>query len=502
MMNNPLPNHLEEQAKFELYRTRTLPAHWASLWRQRPSEVVVAGPHPLSADEMLARSEAVAQTLLAAGLRPGDRVILSAAARPDVVVAYVALLRAGLVVVPVNTAYRRREVEHILKNAEPRGAIVDSEEMASWLRDASPELHIVSPSDTLAGGGTAALDTSAPGDLAMICYTSGTTGAPKGAMLLHRNLMASAEGVTLSWRWRATDRLILALPLFHLHGLGVGLNGTLTAGASVIILDQFSPESVLAELHDATLFFGVPAMYQRLIEHPNLERMRSLRLCVSGSAPLPTALHLEFFRRTGHHILERYGMTETLMNVSHLYDGERRPGTVGYPLPGVEMRLENERAGEISVRGPNVFVGYWRNQTATSEVLSADGWFRTGDVGALDGDGQLRLVARTKELIISGGYNVYPREVEDVLRAAPGVRDVAVVGIPSVKWGEAVIAYAEGAFEEAVIKAVAEAGLAPYKRPKSIFRIDALPKNALGKVIKHILRDQAIRSFADEGVQI
>lgn len=496
-MNEVDAKHLEEGTKFGLYQTATLPAHWTSMWRTSPDAIVIAGPQRVSAGELLDRSETVAQSLLAAGLRPGDRVILSAAASAELVVAYVALLRAGLIVVPVNTAYRRREVEHIVRDAEPSGAIVDSEEMAGWLRDANAGLHIVSPADQFASGKTAELVQSAPDDLAMICYTSGTTGAPKGAMLLHRNLMASAEAVTLAWRWRSTDRLILALPLFHLHGLGVGLNGTLAAGASMHILDRFTPEAVLAKAGDATLFFGVPTMYQRLVEHPDVDRMRALRLCVSGSAPLPAALHDEFVRRTGHHILERYGMTETLMNVSHCYDGERRPGTVGHPLPGVEMRLAQGQAGEISLRGPNIFAGYWRNESATNEVLSADGWFRTGDIGELDEDGQLRLVARAKELIISGGYNVYPREVEDVLRMAPGVRDVAVVGIPSLKWGEMVIAYVEGDFDEAALEAVAEAGLAPYKRPKSFLRIDSLPRNALGKVTKHVLRDRAIGAGSD-----
>jgi malonyl-CoA/methylmalonyl-CoA synthetase len=485
--------HVEPGASFGLYRHETLPSHWIGLWAATPDRVVVESPSPLLARDLMSRSAEVACGLLAAGLRPGDRVILSAAASIDVVVAYVAMLRAGLVVVPVNTAYREREIGHILADSGARAAIADSDEMAGWIGAADAGIRVFRPEGPFPDGDASRLDRSTPEQLAMICYTSGTTGTPKGAMLLHQNLMACAEAVTLAWRWRDSDCLILALPLFHLHGLGVGLNGTLFAGGRMILLERFSADAVLAAADRATLFFGVPTMYQRLLDHSEVGRLRRLRLCVSGSAPLPAAFHLEFMERTGQRILERYGMTETLMNVSHRYDGDRRAGTVGYPLPGVEMRLAEGRKGEISLRGPNVFAGYWGNAEATREVLSEDGWFRTGDVGELDEDGQLRLVARTKELIISGGYNVYPREVEDVLRAVPGVRDAAVVGVPSLRWGETVIAYVEGDFEDAALHGMAERGLAAYKRPKVVLRIENLPRNALGKVTKHVLRDMAIR---------
>jgi malonyl-CoA/methylmalonyl-CoA synthetase len=254
----------------------------------------------------------------------------------------------------------------------------------------------------------------------------------------------------------------------------------------MILLSKFNADEVVAASRGATLFFGVPTMYARLVQHPEIAAMSRLRLCVSGSAPLPPDLHDSFARLTGMRILERYGMTETLMNVSHLHDGERRAGTVGYPLPGVEMRLRKGTSGEILLRGPNVFAGYWRNARASAEAFE-DGWFVTGDVGEIDADGQLRLVARSKELIISGGFNVYPREVEDVLRGVSGVVDAAVVGTPSGEWGEVVTAFIEGTFDEQAVLDHASRQLASYKRPRRLYRIDALPRNAMGKVTKAVL---------------
>ncbi len=329
--------------------------------------------------------------------------------------------------------------------------------------------------------------------MALLCYTSGTTGAPKGAMLTHGNTLASCEAIRLAWRWTADDRLVLALPLFHVHGLGVGLHGTLLCGASAVLVPRFTPAAVLdaAHAHDATLFFGVPTMYARLAASPRLAELARLRLCVSGSAPLPAALHERLATAAGVRVLERYGMTETIMNVSNPYEGERRPGTVGFPLPGVELRLQGGgESGEILLRGPNVFPGYWQRAAATADAFTADGWFRTGDVGALDPDGYLRIVGRSKELIISGGFNVYPREVEDVLRAHPGVADVAVVGEPSDEWGEEVVAVVVAGDEpvtEAELLALAAAELAPYKQPRRVRFVAELPRNALGKVLRHQL---------------
>jgi malonyl-CoA/methylmalonyl-CoA synthetase len=306
-------------------------------------------------------------------------------------------------------------------------------------------------------------------------------------MLTHGNALASCEALRLAWRWAASDRLVLALPLFHVHGLGVGLHGTLLCGASAVLLPRFDVDLVLdaAREHDATLFFGVPTMYARLATNARASELAGLRLCVSGSAPLPPSLHDDLAARTIR-VLERYGMTETIMNVSNPYDGERRAGTVGFPLPGVEVRLDDP-SGEILLRGPNVFPGYWGREEATRDAFTADGWFRSGDVGARDPDGYLRIVGRAKELIISGGFNVYPREVEDVLLEHPSVDEVAVVGEPSDEWGELVVAVvvpAPGDRDPDALLAYAAEQLAAYKRPRRVRYVDALPRNALGKVLR------------------
>jgi malonyl-CoA/methylmalonyl-CoA synthetase len=321
-------------------------------------------------------------------------------------------------------------------------------------------------------------------------------GAPKGAVLTHGNALASCVALRLAWRWEPDDRLVLALPLFHAHGLAVGLHGTLLCGASAVLLESFAVEAVLdaAHAHGASLFFGVPTMYARLAASSRVAELGSLRLCVSGSAPLPAELFERILSGGRTAPLERYGMTETLMNVSNPYDGERRPGTVGFPLPGVELRLvdggDAAEGGipeaEIEVRGPNVFGGYWERPEATAAVLGADGWFSTGDVGRFDDDGYLHIVGRSKELIISGGYNVYPREVEDVLLGCPGVAEAAVVGVPSDEWGELVTAVVvfDGPVHPDDLLGYAAERLAPYKRPRAVRVVDALPRNALGKVVR------------------
>ena len=312
---------------------------------------------------------------------------------------------------------------------------------------------------------------------------------PKGALLSHRNVLASPAALRLAWRWEPDDRLVLALPLFHMHGLGVGLHGTLLSGASVVLQPRFDPGAVLDAAHAerATLFFGVPTMYDRLARSGRVGELRALRLCVSGSAPLPADLHRRIAGESGVTVLERYGLTETLMNSSNPYEGERRAGTVGFALPGVEIRLGE--GDEILVRGPNVFGGYWEQPDASRAVFDGDGWFATGDIGAFDEDGYLSIVGRSKELIISGGYNVYPREVEDVLRAYPGVADCAVVGTPSDEWGELVTAVvvANGALDPDALLEYAAGELAPFKRPRVVRFVDELPRNALGKVLRHEL---------------
>lgn len=428
--------------------------------------------------------------LAAAGAQPGDRVVLSGEPSVEFVVAYMSALRLGLVVVPMNTAYREREVSHVVRDAEPAVAVVDDDERAGWISRAWPAVAVM-PMALDGPRRAVPLDQVAPSDPALIGYTSGTTGAPKGAVLSHANLLSSAEALRLAWRWAEHDRLLLALPLFHMHGLGVGVNGTLLAGASAVLVPKFEPGLVLGAIapQEVTLFFGVPTMYTRLVAHESAAELSRLRLCVSGSAPLPPDLFAAVAAAAGRPPIERYGMTETVMLVSNPYDGERRAGSVGFPLPGVEVRLD-ETTAEICVRGPNVFSGYWRRPEATAEAFTADGFFRTGDVGQLDADGYLRIVGRTKELIITGGFNVYPREIEDVLRAHPAVADVAVIGVASPEWGETVVACVErtpgapGAASEKELLEFAAAQLAPYKKPRAVHFVESLPRNALGKVVR------------------
>jgi malonyl-CoA/methylmalonyl-CoA synthetase len=473
----------------DLLAGRSLPAAWAANWRSAPDAPAVHDDHGwITNAELDARSRRIAGRLTGAGLRPGDRIVMSATTSVELVVAHVAALRLGLVVVPVNGAYRERELQHIVSDCGPRACVVDADRTELFTNTVDDGCIVTTPSVELVDAESSELDASTPDDVALLCYTSGTTGAPKGAMLTHGNTLASCEALRLAWRWTESDRLVLALPLFHVHGLGVGLHGTLLAGASVVLLPRFDAEEVLdaALDHDATLFFGVPTMYARLAPSARVAELGRLRLCVSGSAPLPAALHAELTERAGIHVLERYGMTETIMNVSNPYDGERRPGTVGIPLPGVDVRLDDP-SSEILLRGPNVFPGYWRREEATRDAFTDDGWFRSGDIGASDPDGYLRIVGRAKELIISGGYNVYPREVEDVLLEHPAVAEVAVVGEPSDEWGEVVVAVVVAGTEDRDAEgllAFAAEQLAPYKRPRRVRYVDALPRNALGKVVR------------------
>jgi malonyl-CoA/methylmalonyl-CoA synthetase len=473
----------------DLLADRSLPGAWARRWADDPGRPTVfddaTGWLPAAALEE--RSRVVAGRLAAAGAQRGDRLLLSAQASVDLVVAHVAALRLGLVVVPANTAYRERELAHLVVDAGPRVAVVDDPDRAAWVTAAGPTVLVTDPTVPLPGGPDPALDDLGPEDPALLAYTSGTTGAPKGALLSHGNLLASAQALRLAWRWTPEDRLVLPLPLFHLHGLGVGLHGTLTAGASVVLRPGFAPDDVAdaTRTHRATLLFGVPTTWGRLARSGRLAELRTLRLAVSGSAPLDPGLHAELAAGLGQAPIERYGMTETVMNVSTPYDGERRAGTVGLPLPHVQVRLA-EGDDQIELRGPNVFGGYWHRPDATSASF-VDGWFRTGDIGRFDPDGYLRIVGRAKDLIISGGFNVYPREVEDVLRTHPAVVDAAVVGVADPEWGELVVAVVEGAGDAATdreLAALAREQLAPYKRPKRIVFVEALPRNALGKVVK------------------
>jgi len=474
----------------------TLPEAWAAHFESTPDRRLLWEEQRgwVTAGELDRATRRVAARLAGAGLRAGDRILMNAATSMELVETHVAALRLGLVVVPANTAYRDRELAHLVNDAAPRAAIVDDPDRAGWIRRAGPDVVVVGPEvDLDPAGRVPVLDVARPEDPALIGYTSGTTGAPKGAVLSHANILASSESVRLAWRWTADDRLVLALPLFHIHGLGVGLHGTLLAGASAVLLPRFDPDAVLDAVaaHDATLFFGVPTMHTRLAASPRLGELARLRLCVSGSAPLPPAVFERLAEGGGQRVLERYGMTETGMNVSNPYDGERRPGTVGFPLPGVELRLD-PGSGEVQLRGPNVFSGYRGRPDATAAAFTDDGWFRTGDIGEHDPDGYLRLVGRARDLIITGGLNVYPREVEDVLLEHPGVSEVAVAGTPDEEWGELVTAWVVPAASgppppEDELVGFAAARLARYKCPRRVLLVDGLPRNALGKILRHEL---------------
>jgi malonyl-CoA/methylmalonyl-CoA synthetase len=476
-------------APADLGAAGTLPRAWSARWAAAPGAPTFAGPDGrwVSAAELDERTAAVAARYAAAGLVPGDRLLISAPASVELAVAHVAALRLGLVVVPVNTAFGPGEIGAVAAAAEPALAVLDEPSRLAVVPSTGPDV-------ALPDGPTPALDVARPDDTALLVFTSGTTGAPKGVPLAHANLLATSASIEVAWRWTADDRLVLALPLFHVHGLGVGLHGTLLAGASAVILPRFDVDAVLdvVAATGATLMFGVPTMWVRLAASPRLAELAALRLSVSGSAPLDSATFEALAAGIGSPVLERYGMTETGMLVSNPYEGERRAGSVGLALPGVEVRLEEragagEPAGEILVRGPNVFCGYLGGVGA--DAFAADGWFRTGDLGRADPDGYLRIVGRSKELIITGGFNVYPRDVEEVLRGHPGVADVAVVGVPDPEWGERVVACVVGAgtVDARDLLAWAAERLASYKRPREVRFVDELPRNALGKVVRSAL---------------
>ena len=481
--------HLAPGVQPDLAEGGTLPVAFTKSWAADPSRTVLStmDGERVGAAELEDRSGLAALRYAASGLMPGDRVLLSAANSIELVVAYVGALRVGLTVVPANPAYPASELGTLIATARPALAVLDDLSRLGGhdLPSTPPTLEHLPRR-----GGGLVLDTAAPSDPALVIYTSGTTGRPKCAPLTHANLLASAHAVRLAWRWTPEDTLALSLPLFHMHGLGVGLHGTLVTGASAV-LAPFAPETVAAAIDGgASMFFGVPTMYHRIAGSPHLGALRRLRLAVSGSAPLPAELHAAVREGSGQAVLERYGMTETAMLVSNPYEGERRPGTVGFPLPGVELRLAPREGGttEIEVRGPNVIDGYLDDPAATAEAFTADGWFRTGDLGTLDADGYLTISGRAKELIITGGYNVYPREVEEVLLRHPGVADAAVVGLASDRWGETIAAFVVPTDEG--IDGLAEwcaAQLVDYKRPREWHVVPAIPRNALGKILRHEL---------------
>ncbi|KFE66118.1 acyl-CoA synthetase [Hyalangium minutum] len=481
--------------------------------------------------ELARRVTAFAQALLRRQLKPGDRVALFLENSPEFVIAYLGVQYAHGIVVLVNTAYRQVELDHILTDSGARVCITGASGAAElapllpglptleWLISVEPPAVALPSSlrveafDALASEpATPERHMSVPGDIniAVLGYTSGTTGRSKGAMLRQSHLLSNIRAVTEAWRWTDEDRLLLALPLFHTHGLMVGLHGTLYTGASVDLRRRFVASEVLETLRDdpsITMFFGVPTMYGRLLEESRRTglRPRPLRLMVSGSAPLSPQLFQDIEATFGQRILERYGMTETIMNTTNPYEGERRPGTVGMPFPGQEARIVDVRTrqplpdgelGEIEVRGPHVFSGYWQREEATREAFDPDGWwFRTGDLGLRDPDGYFHITGRARELIITGGFNVYPREVEEVLATYPGVAEVAVLGMPDPDFGEQVVAVVVPAAGQPAPEAQAlvdwcKDRLASFKKPRRVELVDALPRNALGKVQKHILRER------------
>ena len=478
----------------------------------------------------LERASAMVANLLASlSLPAGSRIAVQVEKSVEALVLYLATLRAGHVFLPLNTAYQAGEIEYFIGNAEP-AVVVCSKANFGWVSKIAFKAgtrHVYTldedRSGTLLDRAAHHSDVHTPAirradDLAVIIYTSGTTGRSKGAMLSHGNMLSNAQVLQKYWGWQTDDVLIHALPIFHVHGLFVAIHGALLNGSPMLWLNRFDPRAVVELFPRATVFMGVPTLYVRMLAEPGLtkQQVARMRLFVSGSAPLLIETFDDWKRRTGHTILERYGMSETVMITSNPYaadarfggQSERRGGTVGFVLPGIELRVVDETnrtlpAGEIGgiqVRGPNVFKGYWRMPEKTAEEFTAEGFFKTGDVGRVDERGYVSIVGRSKDLIISGGYNVYPAEIEACINEMVGVAESAVVGVPHPDFGEvgvAVLTVKPGAVvnAEAVVAAL-KARLANFKIPKRCFVVDELPRNTMGKVQKNLLRDQYKDSFS------
>ncbi|MBR0844831.1 malonyl-CoA synthase [Bradyrhizobium liaoningense] len=471
------------------------------------------GAH-ISYGDLIARAGQMANVLVARGVKPGDRVAVQVEKSVANIVLYLATVRAGAVYLPLNTAYTLNELDYFIGDAEPSLVVCDpskAEGLAPIAAKVKAKVETLGPDGK--GSLTEAADkasrefatvTRAGDDLAAILYTSGTTGRSKGAMLTHDNLASNSLSLVGYWRFTDKDVLIHALPIYHTHGLFVATNVTLFARASMIFLPKLDPDLMIKLMARATVLMGVPTFYTRLLQNPALshETTRHMRLFISGSAPLLAETHREWSARTGHAVLERYGMTETNMNTSNPYGGERVPGAVGFPLPGVAVRvtdpdtgkeLPREEIGMIEVKGPNVFKGYWRMPEKTKAEFRPDGFFITGDLGKIDGKGYVHILGRGKDLVISGGFNVYPKEIESEIDAMPGVVESAVIGVPHADFGEGVTAVlvcnkGAGVTEAAVLKAL-DGRLAKFKMPKRVFVVDELPRNTMGKVQKNVLRD-------------
>lgn len=470
-------------------------------------------------DELDSTTARWASALVAAGAAPSDRILVQVEKSVENVLLYLASLRAGLVYVPLNTAYTAAELEYFIGDAEPAIIICDPAK-----REAISPIVGDAALFTLGSDGAGSLidhvETAADSsfetvardddDLAAICYTSGTTGRSKGAMLSHANLISNALVLRDYWHWQADDILIHALPVYHVHGLFVALHLALLGGSTIRFHRSFDADAVLDDMAQATVLMGVPTFYVRLAAHDRLTRetTASMRLFLSGSAPLLESTFAVFAAKTGHQILERYGMTEAGMICSNPYDGDRIPGTVGFPLPSVEARVADETGvevirgepGVLEIKGPSLFRGYWQNPDKTAEEMRDDGYFVTGDIATMDIDGRVAIVGRAKDLIIAGGLNIYPKEIELTIDAMAGVRESAVIGVPHPDLGEAAVAVVvretDGLDEAAILDAIA-GGLARFKQPRRILFADALPRNAMGKVQKAKLRDEHRALFSD-----
>ena len=474
-------------------------------------------------------SARIANLLASLKLPGGSRIAVQVEKSVEAMILYLATLRAGYVFLPLNTAYQSAEIEYFIGNAEP-AVVVCTPANFGWVSKiafTAGTQHVFTLGDDRTGSllerATHHGDVHQPvartaDDLAAILYTSGTTGRSKGAMLTHGNLLSNAEMLKDYWGWQKGDVLIHALPIFHVHGLFVAIHGALINGSKMIWMARFDPKAVLAAMPRATVFMGVPTLYVRLLAEPGLTRAAAshMRLFIAGSAPLLIETFKEWQERTGHTILERYGMSETIMLTSNPYradarhggQDERRGGTVGFPLPGVGLRVVDDAGkalpvgeiGNIQVKGPNVFKGYWRMPEKTQEEFSADGWFKTGDVGKVDERGYVSIVGRSKDLIISGGYNVYPAEIEGYINEMPGVAESALVGVPHPDFGEVgvavVIAKPGAQLDGDAIIAALKGQLANFKIPKRCFVTTELPRNTMGKVQKNLLREQHKGLFA------
>src|SRR5215207_6527731 len=475
----------------------------------------------ISYGDLIARAGQMANVLVARGVKPGDRVAAQTEKSVPALVLYLATVRAGAVYLPLNTAYTLNELDYFICDAEPSLVVCDpskADGIGAIAEKVGAKVETLGPdgkgslTDAAAKAPAAfATVARANDDLAAILYTSGTTGRSKGAMLTHDNLASNSYSLVDYWRFTDKDVLIHALPIYHTHGLFVASNVTLFARASMIFLPKLDPELMIKLMARATVMMGVPTFYTRLLQSPVLskESTKHMRLFISGSAPLLADTHREWFARTGHAVLERYGMTETNMNTSNPYDGERVPGAVGLPLPGVSVRvtdpetgneLARDEIGMIEVKGPNVFKGYWRMPEKTKAEFRDDGFFITGDLGKIDERGYVHIVGRGKDLIITGGFNVYPKEIETEIDAIPGVIESAVVGVPHADFGEGVTAVvvkdkASNLDEKDVLKTLNDR-LAKFKLPKRVIFVDDLPRNTMGKVQKNLLRQEHEKLFA------